>query len=261
MSRRTSPPRLDGMSTRPRRVVTGHTADGVSVVRLRRAGAGQPRAPRRRRRVPRDLEHRGRTGADRRREEIEPTERDLAVPPPPHGTKIRINEFQPGHLDERGLQSPVHRTASVDYGIVLEGEITLVLDDSEVTLRAGDVVVQRGTDHAWANRGDAVARVGVRARRRRVHARPAGDAARRRVRPGQPEGASGLNGGATPQPHRGTGACSTGLGAGLRVAERQPGAPLDVPHERRPELRVVGQPGVVRGQAHQRGEPEPLVRR
>jgi uncharacterized cupin superfamily protein len=42
---------------------------------------------------------------------------------------------------------------------VLEGEITLVLDDSEVTLRAGDVVVQRGTDHAWANRGDAVARV------------------------------------------------------------------------------------------------------
>nr|WP_272917510.1 cupin domain-containing protein [Nocardioides flavescens] len=57
------------------------------------------------------------------------------------------------------MQSPVHRTASVDYGIVLEGEITLVLDDSEVTARAGDVVVQRGTDHAWANRGDVVARV------------------------------------------------------------------------------------------------------
>ena len=53
----------------------------------------------------------------------------------------------------------MHRTASVDYGIVLEGEITLVLDDSEVTLRAGDIVVQRGTDHAWANRGDSVARV------------------------------------------------------------------------------------------------------
>ncbi len=53
----------------------------------------------------------------------------------------------------------MHRTASVDYGIVLEGEITLVLDDSEVTLRAGDIVVQRGTDHAWANRGDVTARV------------------------------------------------------------------------------------------------------
>jgi quercetin dioxygenase-like cupin family protein len=89
----------------------------------------------------------------------EPTERTLAVPPPPHGTKIRVNEFAPGHLDGRGLQSPVHRTASVDYGIVLEGEITLVLDDSEVTLGPGDIVVQRGTDHAWANRGDRLARV------------------------------------------------------------------------------------------------------
>jgi naringenin degradation protein FdeH len=53
----------------------------------------------------------------------------------------------------------VHRTESIDYGIVLEGEITLVLDDSEVTLRAGDIVVQRGTDHAWANRSDAVTKV------------------------------------------------------------------------------------------------------
>ena len=53
----------------------------------------------------------------------------------------------------------MHRTASIDYGIVLEGEITLILDDSEVTLRAGDVVVQRGTDHAWANRGDTIAKV------------------------------------------------------------------------------------------------------
>jgi len=83
----------------------------------------------------------------------------LTVPPPALGTRIRINEFLPGHLDERGLQSPVHRTESIDYGIVLEGEITLILDDSEVTARAGDVIVQRGTDHAWANRTDAVARV------------------------------------------------------------------------------------------------------
>ncbi len=42
---------------------------------------------------------------------------------------------------------------------MLEGEITLVLDDSEVTLGAGDVVVQRGTDHAWANRGTTTAKV------------------------------------------------------------------------------------------------------
>ena len=118
----------------PRRVVTGHTADGVSVVLSDGPVPVCRSAARRRRGVPRDLEHRGRPGPDHRRRADEPTERTLAVPPPPRGTKIRINEFAPGHLDERGLQSPVHRTASVDYGIVLEGEITLVLDDSEVTL-------------------------------------------------------------------------------------------------------------------------------
>jgi mannose-6-phosphate isomerase-like protein (cupin superfamily) len=46
----------------------------------------------------------------------------------------------------------MHRTETVDYGIVIEGEITLVLDDSEVSLGPGSVVVQRGTNHAWANR-------------------------------------------------------------------------------------------------------------
>ena len=147
------------MSSRPRRVVTGHTPDGVSVV------VSDGPVP-----VSRELPEDGvafheiwnTTGAPAlvsAREEVEPTERDLTVPAPEQGTKIRINEFQPGFLDERGLQSPVHRTESIDYGIVLEGEITLVLDDSEVTLRAGDVVVQRGTDHAWANRSDAVTKV------------------------------------------------------------------------------------------------------
>jgi quercetin dioxygenase-like cupin family protein len=92
-------------------------------------------------------------------EPSEPTRRTLRVPPPERGTKIRINEFHPGFINEHGNQSPVHRTESIDYGIVLEGEIHLVLDDSEVLLRAGDVVVQRGTDHAWANRSDAVCRV------------------------------------------------------------------------------------------------------
>jgi uncharacterized cupin superfamily protein len=46
----------------------------------------------------------------------------------------------------------MHRTESVDYGVVIEGEMTLVLDDSEVLLPQGSVVVQRGTNHAWANR-------------------------------------------------------------------------------------------------------------
>jgi uncharacterized cupin superfamily protein len=46
----------------------------------------------------------------------------------------------------------MHRTESIDYGVVIEGEMTLVLDDSEVLLKPGSVVVQRGTNHAWANR-------------------------------------------------------------------------------------------------------------
>ena len=46
----------------------------------------------------------------------------------------------------------MHRTETVDYGVVIEGDIVLVLDDSEVVLRSGNVVIQRGTNHAWANR-------------------------------------------------------------------------------------------------------------
>jgi len=147
------------MSEVPRRVVTGHTRDGVSVIL---SDGPVPVS----RQIPEDgvafheiWNTQGAPAVLTAAEEIDPTERELAVPPPPRGTKSRINEFAPGHLDEDGLQSPVHRTASVDYGIVLEGEISLVLDDSEVTLRAGDVVVQRGTDHAWANRGSATAKV------------------------------------------------------------------------------------------------------
>ena len=85
--------------------------------------------------------------------EPDPTLDALTVPPAPGGTKIRINEFPPG------VVSPVHRTQSVDYGIVLSGEVVLVLDDAETVLRAGDVVVQRGTSHRWENRSGGTARM------------------------------------------------------------------------------------------------------
>ncbi len=58
-----------------------------------------------------------------------------------------------------GRHPLMHRTESIDYGIVLSGEIVLLLDDSEVTLRAGDIVVQRGTIHAWTNRTDQICRM------------------------------------------------------------------------------------------------------
>src|SRR5699024_50021 len=52
-----------------------------------------------------------------------------------------------------------HRTDSLDYAVVLEGEITLLVDEGEATLSAGDVVVQRATSHAWSNRTDKTARM------------------------------------------------------------------------------------------------------
>ena len=47
----------------------------------------------------------------------------------------------------------MHRTDTVDYAICLSGEMTMLLDDSEVVMGPGDVMIQRGTNHAWANRG------------------------------------------------------------------------------------------------------------
>jgi quercetin dioxygenase-like cupin family protein len=62
------------------------------------------------------------------------------------GSVFRVGELAPG------TRSPMHRTNSVDYGIVLEGEIEMELDSGDaVHLKAGDVVVQRGTNHAWIN--------------------------------------------------------------------------------------------------------------
>ena len=49
----------------------------------------------------------------------------------------------------------MHRTETIDYAIVLSGEITMVLDDRDVELKAGDIVIQCGTNHAWSNRSNA----------------------------------------------------------------------------------------------------------
>ncbi|HXI76285.1 MAG TPA: cupin domain-containing protein, partial [Steroidobacteraceae bacterium] len=53
----------------------------------------------------------------------------------------------------------MHRTETIDYGIVLEGEITLIVDEGETIVRAGDIVIQRGTNHGWANRSRSNCRI------------------------------------------------------------------------------------------------------
>ena len=150
------------MPTTPRRVVTGHDASGTSV----RASDGlvpaahttpggtlfyelwstdATPAP-----IDAGTVGAGTVGAGQN-DQAPPA--PVSVPPARNGTKLRINELPPGAC------SPMHRTQTVDYGIVLDGEVVLVLDDSETVLRAGDVVVQRGTSHRWENRSGATARV------------------------------------------------------------------------------------------------------
>jgi uncharacterized cupin superfamily protein len=55
----------------------------------------------------------------------------------------------------------MQQTRTLDFCLILEGEVTLVLDTEEVSLRAGDTVVQRGTNHAWSNRSDRPCRIAI----------------------------------------------------------------------------------------------------
>jgi quercetin dioxygenase-like cupin family protein len=79
--------------------------------------------------------------------------RMLGTPPPPNGTRFTVNDIPPGRT------GPMHRTETIDYVIVLSGEIEMEMDASTIELKAGDVLVQRGTNHAWINRGTEAARV------------------------------------------------------------------------------------------------------
>lgn len=79
--------------------------------------------------------------------------RKLGPQPPPNGSRFAVIDFSPGN------KVVMHRTESIDYVIVLSGTIEMDMDDSTVMLKAGDVLVQRGTNHAWANRSSEPARV------------------------------------------------------------------------------------------------------
>jgi len=78
--------------------------------------------------------------------------------PPVSGSVFRIAEFPPASGDAAPF---MHRTPTIDFGVVLEGELTLVLDAGETVLRAGDTFVQRQANHGWVNRGAARVRMAV----------------------------------------------------------------------------------------------------
>ena len=114
----------------------------------------------------------------------DPTLGNLMLPPPKRGTRMRFVDIPPDTEDflkngagrmkdafnaigdaaastvKAGSPHPLmHRTESVDYGILISGEIVLILDEGEAVLKPGSVVIQRGTNHAWANRTNETARM------------------------------------------------------------------------------------------------------
>jgi quercetin dioxygenase-like cupin family protein len=79
--------------------------------------------------------------------------RILGTAPPQNGTRFAVIDFPPGNHPH------MHRTETIDYVIVMEGEIEMDMDASTVKLKAGDILIQRGTNHGWANRSGKRARV------------------------------------------------------------------------------------------------------
>lgn len=115
----------------------------------------------------------------------EPFEDGITLAPPQNGTRIRVLDIPPddpsfetmtpeeriAHFAEIGAGDAVadggtserhahmHKTETVDYGIVLEGEIVLIMDEGETYCKAGDIIIQRGTNHGWANRSEKNCRI------------------------------------------------------------------------------------------------------
>src|ERR1041385_2514867 len=79
--------------------------------------------------------------------------RIIGTAPPPKGTRFAVIDFPPNNIPA------MHRTETIDYVIVIQGETEQDMDDSTVKLKAGDILIQRGTNHAWANRSGNNARV------------------------------------------------------------------------------------------------------
>ena len=167
-----------------RRIVTGHNAanraiilqDGAAPRIQRIGGASGP--------LFHEIWNTRATPAPIDRASGEPEEAAIVLAPPKHGTRIRVLDIPPedgsfenigeaearAHFAEIGAADAssrgkgarhafMHRTETIDYGIVLEGEITLLMDEGDTLLRAGDIVIQRGTNHGWANRSAANCRI------------------------------------------------------------------------------------------------------
>jgi len=167
------------MEERIRRVVTGHDENGKAIVLSDGFATAVKTVPLWPGLISTDIWKTNASPVVIGKDEPDPTLGPRSLHPAPQGTVMRISIVPPetdeilkldankakevfrgvGNADAstlgRGARHPLmHRTETLDYAVVLEGEITMLLDDSEVHLKAGDVVVQQGTNHAWANRGN-----------------------------------------------------------------------------------------------------------
>ena len=160
-----------------RRVVTGHDKNGKAVVIEDGLAPAVRSNPLRPGHISIDLWRTSTAPVPLAGAEPDPTAGPRKIHPDPRGTVLRISEVAPeseairnltpekarelfkamgnesASTFGRGGSHPLmHRTETVDYAVVLDGEIYMVLDDGEVKLTTGDVVIQRGTNHAWSNR-------------------------------------------------------------------------------------------------------------
>ena len=168
-----------------RRVVTGHDADGKAIVLSDGLTPTLKTNPLRPGHRSTEVWRTSATPVPISADEPDPTvDGPRTIHPQPRGSVVRIAEWAldpeeirtlspeaareifraMGNEDAstygRGGRHPImHRTETVDYAAVLEGELTLLLDDEDVELKAGDVVIQRGTNHAWRNKSDKPCRI------------------------------------------------------------------------------------------------------
>lgn len=165
------------MQGKIRRVVTGHDASGKAIVLEDRLAPAVRTNPNRPGHISVDLWKTSTAPVIVKGEEPDPTAGPKQIHPPPRGTVFRISEIPPETEATRNISPEqakavfkamgnenastfgqnqrhpfMHRTETVDYAVVLEGEIVMLLDEEDVHLKAGDVVIQRGTNHAWNNR-------------------------------------------------------------------------------------------------------------
>lgn len=167
------------MSKPIRRVVTGHNAAGKSIFLMDGPAPHVQSRGTASTAVTELWETRAAPAENRGKED--PTDHPFRLPPPKNGTVFRIIEYPPDKLRVAALRRPsashnaaaegyvrdlgnarhpgFHKTDSIDYAIVLSGEIYALMDEGETLLKAGDVLIQRGTSHAWSNRTDEPAYV------------------------------------------------------------------------------------------------------